>query len=716
MRLRNRSRKLGSWCELLDKLGIAKCFSDAVKQYDKHIVDDATLLKMVNYLGFPLKNIEQSEQLLQKLEKRRWEYAVESIYVARQGHKVFDVVLPQDEVQYMQISLICNTQNIDAEYTQNFIEEKKIGHQIYQRWEIEILTDLEPQYYDVEIETGEKKYLTVLAVSPDECYIPEVLKEKKIWGFAVQLYSLTSERNWGVGDFTDLKNFVDMCAEKGADVIGVNPLNVLFHDYPENASPYSSISRLFLNPIYIDVEKVEGFQTSFLAGKEDLLKAVRNSKNIDYTAVYNLKIGVLKKIFSAFIKKKNSVEYKKFRSFCNQYGADLQNLAVYQAIYSEYCKKVYGGWRAWPKELQNPHSKAVADFAKAHENEIEFFKYLQFVAFEQLESVNEEIKQKDLAIGLYRDLPVGLCKDSVELWSNYDLFIKDCGAGAPPDVFFPKGQKWCLGAFNPYTLKASAYLPFIKILRAAMEGAGALRIDHVMSLMRLYIIPDCDEDGTYIYYNFADMLNLVVLESYLNKCMVVGESIGNVPDGFIEKIHERGIYSLSVLWAERWNGAGDFKQPCDFTKRAFCSVGTHDMAPLKMRWFGYDIETMFQLKMISEDERNNQYKGREDERCKLLHALDAAGVWPEDKPRQGDCLFGEGYPNGILEAVEKYVSRSQCEVYLMQLEDVFGVTELQNLPGTDRDKHPNWRRKLPVNIEDYEQNEDFVRAIRAVER
>ena len=249
-----------------------------------------------------------------------------------------------------------------------------------------------------------------------------------------------------------------------------------------------------------------------------------------------------------------------------------------------------------------------------------------------------------------------------------------------------------------------------------MEGSGALRIDHVMSLMRLYIIPDCDEDGTYVYYNFDDMLNLVVLESYLNKCMVVGESIGNVPDGFIEKIHERGIYSLSVLWAERWNGNGDFKMPCDFPKRAFCSVGTHDMAPLKMRWFGYDIETMYQLKMIDEDERCNQYKSREDERCKLLRALDCACVWPQDKPRQRDCLYGEGYPNGILEAVEKYISSCQCEVYLVQLEDIFGVTKLQNLPGTDRDKHPNWRRKLPVNIEDYERNEDFLSAVKAIMR
>ena len=707
---------MNSWDELLHKLGIAKSFSDAAHQYQPHEVSDEVLLRMVNYLGFPLKNIEQSEQLLQKLQRKRWQSVAESIYVVRQQNKEFDIILPENDVENVEIQISCFGKNIVAEYEQEIAEECQKGSCLYKRLKIKILTDLAPQYYDIEITVKNRKFQTILAVTPDECYIPEVLSKRRIWGFAIQLYSLASKRNWGVGDFTDLRNFVKMCAQNGADVIGVNPLNVLFHDYPENASPYSSISRLFLNPIYIDVEQVAGYESSMLDGKKQILDAVRAAKDIDYTAVYQLKTDILRQIYDKFILDQKTVLYEEFENFCAQKGADLQNLAVYQAIYSEYKDKVYGGWRAWPEEFRQPHSGAVANFAGSHVKEIGFFKYLQFVAFMQLQDVCAEIERQGLAVGLYQDLPVGLCKDSVELWANNDLFIKDCGAGAPPDVFFPKGQKWCLGAFNPYTLKAAGYQPFIKILRAAMRGSGALRIDHVMSLMRLYIIPDCDEDGTYIYYNFDDMLGLVVLESYLNKCMVVGESIGNVPDGFIEKIHERGIYSLSVLWAERWNGQGDFKAPCDFPKRAFCSVGTHDMAPLKMRWFGYDIETMYQLKMISENERCNQYKGREDERCKLLQALDYACVWPKDKPRQGDCLFGEGYPNGILEAVEKYVSSCQCDVYLVQLEDIFGVTQLQNLPGTDRDKHPNWRRKLPVKLEDYQYNEDFIRSVEAIKR
>lgn len=704
-----------SWDLLLKKLGIAKTFYDAMQK--QYTVEDEALLKMVNYLGYPLKKIEDSAELLQKIEDKRWQSVLEPIYIVRSNNKTFDVVLKKSDSKMFDLNIATQEgKEIVVQHQIQLTEEKKIGRSIYVKLQVTITSDMEPQYYDLRVNLQGKKYGSVLAITPDKCYLPDVLQQRKLWGYAVQLYSLVSRRNWGIGDFTDLKNFVKICARQGADVIGVNPMNVLQHDFPENASPYSSISRLFLNPIYIDVEEVSGFEEQMLESREEELKQARNSENIDYSTVYNLKIDCLREIFAKWQKNKDGEEYKKFTEFCAEQGSDLDNLAVYQVIYSVYHDKAYRGWRDWPQELQNPNGLAVVKFKNKHKNEVMFFKFLQYIAFEQLKNVYKQIKESGLQIGLYRDLPVGVNKDSEELWSGNDLFIKECGAGAPPDVFFPTGQKWCLGAFNPTSLKNNAYKPYIKILRAAMQGAGALRIDHVMGLMRLYIIPDCGDDGTYIYYNFDEMLGIVALESYLNKCMVVGESIGNVPDGFLAKIEERGIYSLSVLWAERWNGLGDFKQPCDFPQKAFCSVGTHDMAPLKMRWFGYDIETMYNLKMLSDEDRVNQYKGREDERCRLLRALDNSGSWPQDKPRQGDCLYGEGYPNGITEAVEKFVSQSASEVYLAQLEDIFGVEVLQNLPGTDRDKHPNWRRKLPVCLEDLENTEEMRRARAEIKR
>lgn len=703
-----------SWHKLLNKLGIAWQYSDGADPDKSHVVADNVLLKMVQNLGFKINKKSDSARLLEKIERQRWQYTLDSIYVVRQNAQTIVAVLPRKYVDTMEMIVWHNLESIQVQYDVAVQEEKMIGRTSYAKININILSHMEPDYYDIELEFAGRSYHTVLAVTPDSCYVPEILNKQKLWGFAVQLYSLKSRRNWGVGDLTDLGSLVQLCNQYKADVIGVNPLNVLSHDFPENASPYSSISRLFLNPIYIDVENVFGYDVSMLAGCEQTLEKLRECDEIDYTGVYQLKMKVLQKTFEKL--KSNQKEYGKFSRFCRQQGDDLDNLAVYQAIYSEYAQEGCIGWQKWPEELKNRSLPAIKKFKKQNEQKILFFKYLQYLAFEQLQEVYRSIKSSSMQIGLYRDLPVGLCKDSAELWADRDLFIANCGAGAPPDVFFPQGQKWCLGAFNPFRLKDCAYRPFTKILRSAMSCAGALRIDHVMGLMRLYIIPDDQDEGTYIYYNFDEMLGLVALESYLNKCMVVGESIGTVPDGFIEKIHERGIYSLSVLWSERWNGNGDFKCPDDFCEKTFSSIGTHDMAPLKMRWFGYDIETMFDLKMISEEDRYQMYKAREDERCRLLRALDQAGVWPQDMPRQGDCLYGEGYPNGMVQAIEKYISQSKSQVYLAQFEDIFGVTLLQNLPGTDRDKHPNWRRKLPINMEDLEGNSDFLSIMSCIQR
>jgi hypothetical protein len=223
------------WDELLQKIGIAKTFSDAAQNHKTYSVDDETLRQMINCLGFSLKDIADSEQLLQKIKNKRWQYALEPIYVVRRQHKVFDIVLKSAEVEQFGFSMTdCNNKNIVVQHTYNVVETKQIGHGEYTRLQLEIISDLAPQYYNIKVQIGPKTYNAVLAVTPDKCYEPEVLRTQKIWGFAVQLYSLKSARNWGVGDFTDLQNFAAVCQRVGADVIGVNPLNVLFHDYPHH--------------------------------------------------------------------------------------------------------------------------------------------------------------------------------------------------------------------------------------------------------------------------------------------------------------------------------------------------------------------------------------------------------------------------------------------------------------------------------------------------
>lgn len=707
--------------QLADKLGIATSFSDGGLVARSYDVDEKVIRYIAEHLGYKAANLGEVQKSIADFDKRRWQQTLENIYVLEQGKLQFDAVVPNDQVQsFFALEIENKDTGLRSEVTFDVHptdETYTISKTIYVKLLVNITVELPVGYYNLTFKVGSKSYKSTLAVAPERCYENPALASGKIWGYALQLYSLRSERNWGVGDFTDLSRFIKICADSGADVIGLNPLNVLVHSFPEEASPYCSISRLFLNPIYIDVEAVPEFKAEDLEEIRDKINEFRNSELIQYGEIYPLKISVLEKLYGRFMADLHSERQQEFAAFEAAQGEDLHKLALFQTLYDIKSTYIWGGWPAWEEGFQNPYSPEVRKFAEEYADRIRFFKFLQFEADRQFNLASAKVKEYGLKVGFYRDLAVGVGKDSAELWSDKDLFINGVGAGAPPDAFFPAGQKWELGAFNPYVLKERCYEPFIKILRANMRAAGALRIDHVMGLMRLYVIPDRGEQGTYVMYNLKDMLNIVAIESFRNQCQIVGESIGNVPNGFLETLAAKNIYSLSVLWAERKDaGWGDFNVPQEYPVQAFTSVGTHDMAPLRMWWFGYDLEVMHSLGLMNGEDKNNAYRKREQDRWKLLSALDNSGVWPEDNLRKDNYIYGQTYPEGIEEAVHRFAARTASKVFLAQLEDILHVEKLQNLPGTDRDKHPNWRRKIPVSLERLETDIAYIRNVAAIRR
>ena len=703
--------------QLAEKLGISTSFTYGGGVINTSVVSDDLLRFFIESLGYSAKNEAETQRSLERLEKKRWQRAMEAIYVVTNDNPIMDIVLPQKEVEGG-IEVYVAPEGQDDFHVLNVaideVETRQEGRILYVKEQIRVCDNLDFGYYDIKVKTSKTEYKTVLAIAPQKCFAMDTKGKSKLFGFAVQLYSVKSQRNWGVGDFSDLENMIDMLADSGGDVIGLNPLSVLLHDYPEAASPYASISRLFLNPIYIDVEKVPFYETS--DKDENAVNAAREKETIDYTAVYNAKIKALQNIFER-VKQNATSEYaKEFQAFKKADSGELNRLAVFQALCHARCIADEKNAKKIQELLSSALGSDVEKFAHKHAAEIDFFKFLQFEADRQLRLVEKKIKDRNLAIGLYRDLPVGVSKDSAEVWSDRYLYMQESGAGAPPDSCFPTGQKWGLGAFNPFELKERCYKPFIRILRANMRYAGALRIDHVMGLSRLYLIPDKGEEGTYLAYNVKDMFNILALESYLNKCIVVGECIGNVADGFKEMLTERNIYSLGVLWNERRQDGFSFKSPNEYETLYFASVGTHDMPPLKAWWFGTEVGLMKDLQLFTPEEATNAYKCREHERWLLLNAMDNEGVWPEDKRRQGDYLFGEGYPEGIEEAVHGYMAKSNSVVFMLQPEDVFQSMRIQNLPGTDIDKYPNWRTKLPVDVEDMRNSEAYHRNINMVKK
>ena len=674
------------------------------------VVSDDLLKFFINQFGCSAESDEEILKSIEKVKNKRFERVLEAVYVVEEKKVKFNIVLDEDT----EIREVLVSEEGENNFKPVYVLFEKIGECGGKKlYEGKIQAVDEIGYFELRVVTNKGVHEAFLTIAPKECYGLDKKDKEKLFGFAVQLYSVRSKRNWGVGDFTDLKEIVKLSKEIGGDVIGLNPLSVLNFDYPESASPYNSVSRLFLNPIYIDVEKVPYYQET-----DKDVRAIEEAKSgdmIKYTLVFKAKIKALEQIFERVKKDKNSEYYKSFEEFMKKEGAELERLAEFVAIRHERAMRGELVSDEWRKAYSRADNIEVKEFAKTKQEEMLFYKFLQFEADRQLAEVEKDVKDGGLLVGLYRDLPVGCSNDSAEVWEDNELFMQQSGAGAPPDNNFPTGQKWGLGAFNPYELKERGYKPFIKILRANMKHAGALRIDHVMGMARLYIIPETEPMGSYIRYELNDMLNILALESKLNKCMVVGECIGNVEKGFDTLLREKNIYTLGVLWEERTEDRLHWKRPCQYETKYFSSVATHDMPPLKAWWNALEVKTMEGLGLFSLDEAEHARDRRIIERKNLLKAIDLENVWPEDNKRKSDYLDARAFPEGIDEAVNAFVASSNSEVFMLEFENILHQNKLQNLPGTDME-NPNWRTKLPVNLEDVRGDERFNRNISIIKR
>ncbi len=551
------------------------------------------------------------------------------------------------------------------------------------------------------------------------CHLPAVLADGgRLWGLSVQLYGLRSRRNWGIGDFTDLALLVDRVAAAGGAFIGLNPLHALFPDAPAHISPYSPSHRAFLNVLYIDVEAVPEFAACenvrcrvASAEFQARLAALRECALVDYVAVARLKLEVLRALFD-FHRARAGACLAGFAVWRAQQGEALERFALFAALQAHFRAKNPDcwGWPAWPAEYRDPASPAVEAFAREHAVEIDWHAWLQWLADEQLAAVAQRARERGMAIGLYRDLAVGAHPGGAEVWQWQDVFaIGNGGAntGAPPDELNLLGQDWGLPPLIPHRLRAAGYAPFIEVLRANMRHAGALRIDHVMGLMRLFWVPADTPatEGAYVHYPFDDMLGLVARESLRNECLVIGEDLGTVPDGFRERLRDAGVLSYHPLIFERYPD-GNFRLPADMPRQALVAASTHDLPTLAGFWQGLDLEIRTRLMLFPNSEvRERLYTERGWDRGRLLWALEREHLLPDGVGKDPAAL-PELTPQ-LIAAIHAYLARSPAMLLAVQPEDVFACREQINVPGTVEDQHPNWQRKLPVPLEDWPENEAF---------
>jgi (1->4)-alpha-D-glucan 1-alpha-D-glucosylmutase len=533
-----------------------------------------------------------------------------------------------------------------------------------------------------------------LIVAPRRCYLPPHFDKQKYWGLSVQLYGLRSDRNFGVGDFSDLDELCAWASQRGADAVGLNPLHAGFSNAPERFSPYAPNSRLFLNPLYLDIAEIAEFQNAWDRDVSSKLIAafasLRNMTLVAYAAVSRAKMEALGQLFAHFRSDvaQNSVHplSMQFQAFRASGGESLQRLAAFEALAE--AQGTYH-WASWPPGLRDPTSPDVVQFAQAHGERVAFFEYLQWHADRQLSRV---AARRDMKICLYGDLAVSSDSDGFDVWNDQTVFALEARIGAPPDPFNERGQEWGIVPLNPNALRETGFAYFSALLRANMRHFGALRIDHAMGLERLFWVPAgaSPSEGAYVRYPREAMLAILALESNRNQCVVVGEDLGTVPEDFRPRMAEANVLSYRVLYFER-DGAG-YRSPRNYPNLAVACATTHDLPTLKGFWSAIDIRLRFELGRLTEQEFEQAQTERTTEKQALLQALAGEELIATSTAAEVDTLTPS-----LVQAIQVYLARSAAILFMAQMDDLAGENCQANLPGT-HDEYPNWRRKIAKTL------------------
>jgi len=678
---------------------------------DEAKVADETIRRLLASLGYDTTN---DETLLKSAEKKHKQDVLDPVLVVRDGEPIEVALNLGASARESEFSWRLDTEQGEVleGYLQSQIvrDERKEGGPLV----FALPSDIAWGYHKLTISRKRRKapYEMTLIVTPKACYKQDaIVNGKKMWGPSVQLYTLRTQHNWGIGDFGDLKQLVADISSRGGDFVGLNPIHSLFPANPEGASPYSPSSRRWLNIMYIDVSSVPEFSLSIEAQQkvgsaefQQRLQKARESHWVNYSEVSNLKMSVLPTLFAEFKKRhldKNSERAQAFLDFVEEGGESLVHQAAFDALHAELHAKDSNiwGWPVFPEELRKFENRAVQDFIEKNQDQVHLYMYLQWVADIQIKEAQALAEEKGMSVGLYRDLAVGVADSGSETWADEGNLVMDASIGAPPDILGPLGQNWGLPPLNPQVLQATGYDTYIKLLRANMKHCGALRIDHVLGLLRLWWIPKGESatQGAYIYYPVEDMLAILALESHRHQCSVIGEDLGTVPDEIVEILRDAGVHSYKVFFFETSEEDGGFISPAHYAEQSMSALCTHDMPTLRGFWHCDDLKMGQELGLYPDAKQlEGLFASRLECKQGILDSVAWHGYLPEGVGRDAQYVPMDSY---LAEALQLHVAAGSSTLLSVQLEDWLEMDKPVNIPGTV-DEYPNWRRKLSMNLDE----------------
>ncbi|MCA9470832.1 MAG: 4-alpha-glucanotransferase [Nitrospirales bacterium] len=718
---------------LADYFGLASSYTDGVGV--TRTIRDENLTSVLEALGIPVRSSQGVAQHLREAENHPWRQLVDEVIVLPDhlGSSSIDVSLPVESGRLETLEMtwtITDEQNRAQTFQRNpqpfrVLEAKRLETMRYVRVALSMPCVLGLGYYrmslDIQVRqagqagnqhaSGE----TFLIVAPSQCYLPRT--PSRSVGLSVQLYNVRTAQNWGIGDFRDLESLMRW-GKKHLDVstIGLNPLHAPSAGL---SSPYSPSSRLYFNPIYLNLEGIPEFRSTpscqrrfHSARFQKALQELRTSHLVQYDRVREIKSEMLGCLYKAFERQHvryRTARFRTFERYCRTQGKRLEQYCAFQVL-SERFKTA--NWRQWPTDYQRSTSQVVRDVLDGSQERFRFFQYVQWQCEEQLSRLDRLAKRLKLSHRLYHDLPVGVHPDGADAWIFQDELALGVTLGAPPDSFNLQGQNWGLMAPIPWRMRVSGYQFFLETIRRNMQYGGMLRIDHALGLFRLFMIPEgCPgEAGTYVKTRIDEILAILALESVRNHVMVVGEDLGVVTQEIRDCLAKAGILSYRIMPFEKTQ-MGKWQTPKHYPKQAIVSFTTHDLPTFRGYWAGRDIEVKAQAALYpSEQHIECDWETRMKDRIAFIQAMVKANLLPKSAVTSVPLHA----PETFLRAAYAYLARSRCRVVMIPLEDIVGELDAPNLPGATHDAYPSWKIKLRRSFEEFKKDPRIGSTMKAV--
>ena len=698
---------------LADRVGIFEEYVDQTGR-ERRVTSDRTRVALLEAMGFPVSDDETAREALDALREREREQLLPPVRVTTDASAPIAVAVPPGWPSRVEWEMELEDEQGDV--------RRSVGRTAVRgRGALELASaqGSELGYYTLRLTVhaagrtaaGQQRLIVV----PERCAAPEViLGGQRVAGLIANLYTLRSARNWGAGDTGDVTRLAEWAAQIGAAFIGVNPLHAL-RNRGHDVSPYSPVSRLFRNVLYLDVEAVPEMTDSAEARTASAralprIAELRDAHQVDYEAVMAVKRPILEALHRSFVEQhrgKKTARGREYARYVESQGEVLEDFATWSVLDEQHQGR---SWQTWPSDFRDPRGRAVREVRERERDRVGFHQWLQFELDRQLGEAQARSRELGLPIGLYQDLAIGAAGDGADTWMHPGLFLDGASIGAPPDPYASAGQNWGLPAINPRRLRDDGYAYWVRLVRATLRHSGALRIDHVLGLFRQFWIPAGmkGKDGAYVRFPGDDLLGIAALESVRANALIVGEDLGTVPPEVPPALRRWGVFSSKVMYFEADLKAGRFTPPREYPSLALTTANTHDMPTIAAFWRESDIDLRAKIGAIP---TQRAVRAARRERAQAREALATTlideGLWPVGEEPVSDLA--------LRAAAHAFLRRTPSWLVGLSLDDLTGEVEPVNLPGVAPDQWSSWTRRMKMSLEEMTTSADVRRAL-GVER